>query len=113
MTTEYLKELVKQDIQGTGYVLPRENNLVILARAISQIGHNINQLTRYVHSERGITQDEVRQFQQLLTELHHTVSQTLSQPENITNLLSQHLERCPKDLQRLRTWICDYKEDTN
>jgi len=108
--SDYLKTLIRADIHGTGYVMPSDNRLQELSLAIRRIGNNANQLTRYAHYEKGITLEEVKQFQFLLQTLEREVCDTIARPSNIIDLLREHLRERPTDLPLITKWLYDHQD---
>lgn len=107
--SEYLKALTCADIHGTGYVLPRDNRLQELTLALRRVGNNANQLTRYAHYEKGITKEEIQQFQVFLRQIESEVQKALTRPPNILDLLCEHIEQSPKDRELIIQWLHDNK----
>jgi hypothetical protein len=105
---DYLKVLVHADMHGTGYVMPSDNSLQELSLALRRVGNNVNQLTRYTHYEKGITMDEVKQFQSLLHQCEREVRETLTHPSNILDVLRNHLQTRPSDKNLIIQWLYDY-----
>ena len=108
--SDYLKTLISAEIHGTGYVMPSDNRLQELSLAIRRIGNNANQLTRYAHYEKGITLQEIQQFQYLLQSLEREVRNTLTRPSNIIDLLREHLRERPADSPLIIQWLYDYQD---
>lgn len=111
--SEYIKALIQADIHGTGYVMPSDNRLQELSLALRRIGNNANQLTRYAHYEKGITLEEVKQFQFLLQTLEREVRDTITRPSNIIDLLREHLRERPTDLSHITQWLYDHQNPTH
>lgn len=105
---DYLKAIIYADIHGTGYVMPSDNRLQELSLALRKIGNNANQLTRYAHYEKGITMEEVKQFQSLLQQCEREVRETLTHPSNILDVLRNHLQTRPSDKNLIIQWLYDY-----
>ncbi|MCF8278222.1 MAG: MobC family plasmid mobilization relaxosome protein [Flavobacteriales bacterium] len=107
---DYLKAIIYVDMHGTGYVMPSDNRLQELSLAIRRIGNNANQLTRYAHHEKGITMEEVKQFQSLLLRLESEIREAITHPANILDLLRNHLQTRPQDRNLLIQYLYDHQD---
>lgn len=60
-------------------ISPQDMQQLVLA--IRRIGNNINQVVKYIHSEREVTTEQVHEMLELLKELEATVEAAVQQPE--------------------------------
>ncbi|MCG3167177.1 MAG: hypothetical protein POELPBGB_02961 [Bacteroidia bacterium] len=109
---DFIKSLVAAHMEGTGYILPKDSNLQTLLLALRRIGNNVNQLTRYVHTEGLLKERDITTMQQHLLEVEREIKIALAQPPSITNMLSEYLSKYPEKVSSLKNWLNDYQSDS-
>lgn len=76
----FLKSLIKAYSKKTEYILPDDNTLQNLILEMRKIGTNINQMAKYVNTNKTISKSEMDGFRVKLDDLEHLIVSKLTQP---------------------------------
>lgn len=76
----FLKSLIKAYSKKTEYILPDDNTLQNLILEMRKIGTNINQMAKYVNTNKTISKSEMEGFRVKLDDLEHLIVSKLTQP---------------------------------
>lgn len=76
----FLKSLIKAYSKKTEYILPDDNTLQNLILEMRKIGTNINQMAKYVNTNKTISKSEMDGFRIKLDDLEHLIVSKLTQP---------------------------------
>lgn len=106
---EFLKALVSAHKETKGYILPPDNNLHELIFLLRKIGNNINQHTRHVNASKEVRYIDIERLQNHLLDIEKVVTQSLTQPQAITEVLEEYLRQNPEKLQALIKWLNHYQ----
>ena len=77
---EFIKSLLKAYQNNTGYILPKDNTLKELVIEIRKIGNNINQITRFINTNKRISESDIKMLQELLSQLEQIIVHTMTNP---------------------------------
>ena len=102
---QYIKALISSGGTQTGYILPRDSKLNDLLLALRRVGNNINQLTRYCHSNHEVTYTDIRNLKSHLGQIEDVVTKALQYPPEITEILKEHLDQNPQSASALMDFI--------
>lgn len=77
---EFIRSLLKAYQNDTGYILPKENELKALILEMRKIGNNINQIARYINTNKTISIHDFKTLQDRLTDLEKLIVSSLTYP---------------------------------
>ena len=77
----FIKSLIKTYGKNSDYILPDDNTLQSLILEIRKIGTNINQTTKYVNTNKTISQTEFKALRSKLIELESLIISKLQNPD--------------------------------
>lgn len=83
------------------FVLPSDSKIQDLIIQTRSWGNNLNQIAKRVNSSQFSSQD-LANAKQVLKTLEAKITQTLSQPESIDQLVKEHIEKRPELQMRLQ-----------
>ncbi|MGE0637683.1 MAG: plasmid mobilization relaxosome protein MobC [Bacteroidia bacterium] len=109
---DFIKSLIAANLEGTGYVLPKDNNIQTLIIELRRIGTNVNQLVRHINSVRDISQTDITQMQKHLLEVEQQVKAALMKPQSFQDFISDYLKKHPEHLQALIDFLNDYQSNS-
>lgn len=80
LVTEFIKSMIKAYQNDSDYILPKENELKTLILEMRKIGNNINQIARYINTNKSISLIDIQQLQDRLIDLEKLITTTLCNP---------------------------------
>jgi len=78
--TEFIKALIKAYKRDSAYILPKDSTLKDLIIELRRVGTNINQIARYVNTNKSISEREIQHLQDSLSEMERVIIDTLLNP---------------------------------
>ena len=93
---QYMKAVIENSLTHTGYIVPDDVQLQKLVLSIRAISNNINQLVRYTHERRDVTQKDIEYLQKQLLSLEQSIIQALAHPPELIAFLSDYLLKNPE-----------------
>ncbi|MBK9507507.1 MAG: plasmid mobilization relaxosome protein MobC [Bacteroidetes bacterium] len=82
---EYIKELLKANTEGNGYVVPKDSGIKYLVLEIRKIGSNVNQIVKHINTVKAISIYDIQRLKERLTQLEHLVINSLTNPPKKQN----------------------------
>lgn len=82
---EYIKELLKANSEGNGYVVPKDSEIKYLVLEIRKIGSNINQIVKHINTVKAVSMYDIQRLKERLTQLEHLVISSLTNPPKKQN----------------------------
>ncbi len=80
LVPEFIRSLLKAYQNDTGYILPKENELKTLILEMRKVGNNINQIARYINTNKAISINEFQTLQDRLSDLEKLIVTSLTYP---------------------------------
>ena len=77
---EFIKSLLKAYQNDTEYIFPKENELKTLILEMRKIGNNINQIARYINTNKVISINDFKMLQDRLSELEKIITAVFNNP---------------------------------
>ena len=108
---EYLKLLLRADMDSVKYVVPNDGRLKDMALHFRRIGVNINQTVHWINRDREVTMKDIQILQKHLMELETVVLDSLQTPKDIITVVKEHLTVHPTDRTHLIQWLYDNQVD--
>lgn len=78
--TEFMKALIKAYQNNTEYILPKENMLRELIIEMRRIGNNINQIARFINTNKVLSLHDFKMLEKHLSRLEKQIATALTNP---------------------------------
>lgn len=91
------------------FLLPSDNRLQELCLEIRKIGNGCNQLVRYFHRKRGLSEKDLNELRKMLNQLEDRISHALRQPKTLDQYLKNLLQNHPEYLKNLEQIVSKSK----